>query len=539
MIVISPPAVTSQSLGLGTAAFEDVGDASGKIPQIPVKMSEISVPVKSTIDSITGAGGDPAAFHPASDFVTPEQLATAVSALTGEAPGGFDTFLEAYTSFQDTGNALTTEMELRISGDAINAAQISVLTTEINDKESEILAGTTLQYWRGDKTWQTLNSASVGLGSVENTALSTWTGSSNLTTFSGGVFGSAATQDASAFDTAGAAASAQSAAISAAASDATTKANAAQSSSQPLDTDLTAIATLTTTTFGRSLLTMADGPAVRSAIGASSFNGTFGALTGVPTTLSGYGIVDAYPLSGNPSSFITTAGARTAISLTTTGTGAATYSGSTGVLNVPTPTSGTVTSVTLTQPSAGFTVSNSGSSQTSTASFVFTLSNDLASLEALSGAGIIPYRSGLDSWSTTTVSAPLNFTAPTLSITAATSGAAGSMSAADKAKLDSVTLFGGVNGRAIVKVTNTYTATVADDIILADTTSVAFTVNLPSPSTIFSGNRGKPITVICIGAKTLTVMPPSGTINGVAKDTVTAKYSGANYYSDGTNFFTE
>lgn len=36
--------------------------------------------------------------------------------------------------------------------------------------ESTIAGGTTAQYWRGDKTWQTLNKAAVGLGSVDNTA---------------------------------------------------------------------------------------------------------------------------------------------------------------------------------------------------------------------------------------------------------------------------------------------------------------------------------------------------------------------------------
>lgn len=48
--------------------------------------------------------------------------------------------------------------------------------------EPIITAGTTGQYWRGDKSWQTLNAAAVGLGNVENTALSTWTGSTNLAT---------------------------------------------------------------------------------------------------------------------------------------------------------------------------------------------------------------------------------------------------------------------------------------------------------------------------------------------------------------------
>jgi hypothetical protein len=35
--------------------------------------------------------------------------------------------------------------------------------------EAVITPGTTSQYWRGDKTWQTLNKASVGLGNVDNT----------------------------------------------------------------------------------------------------------------------------------------------------------------------------------------------------------------------------------------------------------------------------------------------------------------------------------------------------------------------------------
>lgn len=49
-------------------------------------------------------------------------------------------------------------------------------------REPTISAGTTSQYWRGDKSWQTLDKTAVGLSNVENTALSTWAGSTNLTT---------------------------------------------------------------------------------------------------------------------------------------------------------------------------------------------------------------------------------------------------------------------------------------------------------------------------------------------------------------------
>lgn len=63
---------------------------------------------------------------------------------------------------------------------------------------------------------------------------------------------------------------------------------------QPLDSDLTAIAGLVTTAFGRSFLTVADAAAGRTLIGAgtSSFDGVFSSLSSKPTTIGGYGITD-------------------------------------------------------------------------------------------------------------------------------------------------------------------------------------------------------------------------------------------------------
>lgn len=45
-----------------------------------------------------------------------------------------------------------------------------VLQTNINGKEPTITAGTTADYWRGDKSWQTLDKSSVGLANVDNTS---------------------------------------------------------------------------------------------------------------------------------------------------------------------------------------------------------------------------------------------------------------------------------------------------------------------------------------------------------------------------------
>lgn len=46
----------------------------------------------------------------------------------------------------------------------------SAIQTQLNTKEPAITLGTSLQYWRGDKTFQTLDKAAVGLGSVDNTS---------------------------------------------------------------------------------------------------------------------------------------------------------------------------------------------------------------------------------------------------------------------------------------------------------------------------------------------------------------------------------
>jgi len=64
----------------------------------------------------------------------------------------------------------------------IDQSQVTNLTTDLGNKEPLITSGTTSQYWRGDKSWQTLDKESVGLSNVENVAVSTWSGSSSLVT---------------------------------------------------------------------------------------------------------------------------------------------------------------------------------------------------------------------------------------------------------------------------------------------------------------------------------------------------------------------
>lgn len=89
--------------------------------------------------------------------------------------------------------------------------------------------------------------------------------------------GSAATQSAAAFDVAGAAAAALASALAA---------------SQPLDSDLTAIAALSTSSFGRSLLTLADAAAALAAIGAQPSDADLTAIAALSTTAFGRSFLD-------------------------------------------------------------------------------------------------------------------------------------------------------------------------------------------------------------------------------------------------------
>jgi hypothetical protein len=89
----------------------------------------------------------------------------------------------ALSPYLTSATAALTYQTILVSGTSIKTVNSNSLLGSGNiSVEPTITAGTTAQYWRGDKTWQTLDKTAVGLGNVENTALSTWAGSTNITT---------------------------------------------------------------------------------------------------------------------------------------------------------------------------------------------------------------------------------------------------------------------------------------------------------------------------------------------------------------------
>lgn len=87
-----------------------------------------------------------------------------LSATGGGGGGGVNLYS---TLGNNTDGALTQKAstDLLAHKDDFDALEITV-----SGKEPAITAGTTSQYWRGDKTWQTLDKSAVGLGNVDNTS---------------------------------------------------------------------------------------------------------------------------------------------------------------------------------------------------------------------------------------------------------------------------------------------------------------------------------------------------------------------------------
>jgi len=70
---------------------------------------------------------------------------------------------EALSAKEDSSNKQTD-----LTASATKFPTVNAVNTGLGLKENSITAGTTAQYWRGDKSWRTLDKTAVGLGNVAN-----------------------------------------------------------------------------------------------------------------------------------------------------------------------------------------------------------------------------------------------------------------------------------------------------------------------------------------------------------------------------------
>lgn len=142
--------------GLGSSATRDVAAVGNATATQVVKGDDTRLS-----DNRTPTDGSVTEVKLADDAVTTGKI----------APGTIlDIDVSSSANISQSKIALAiTDTEVAV-GANIAQSKIASLTSDLAGKEPSIAGGTIAQYWRGDKSWQTLDKSAVGLGNVDNTS---------------------------------------------------------------------------------------------------------------------------------------------------------------------------------------------------------------------------------------------------------------------------------------------------------------------------------------------------------------------------------
>jgi hypothetical protein len=155
-----PTLTVSKISDAGTAASKNTGTASGNIPIIGSngKIDTSILPALAITDTYV---------------VSTQADMLALSAQTGDVAIRND-LQKSYILQGSDPTVLANWQELLTPPDVVQSVAgktgVVILTPSDSGSEPAITAGTSSQYYRGDKTWQILNKAAVGLDQVDNTS---------------------------------------------------------------------------------------------------------------------------------------------------------------------------------------------------------------------------------------------------------------------------------------------------------------------------------------------------------------------------------
>ena len=176
---IAAAASATTASNAATAADASKTAAAGSATTATTKAGEAAASATTASGAATTATTK--AGEASNSATTASAAATTATTKAGEASASATTASNAATTATtkagEASNSATTATtkagEASASASAAEQAKLdaqAAAQSAAGGGEPTIIAGTTGQYWRGDKTWQALNSAAVGLGNVNNTS---------------------------------------------------------------------------------------------------------------------------------------------------------------------------------------------------------------------------------------------------------------------------------------------------------------------------------------------------------------------------------
>lgn len=138
-----------------TVAMYDTSGADGDLFYRNSTGTLSRLPIGNTNDVLTVSGGMP--------IWQPNGAANAVLK-SDTATTGYGFVVDEDNMTSNSATKVPTQQSVKAYVDS------SISSVDLSSKENVITAGSTAQYWRGDKSWQTLDKTAVGLANVDNTA---------------------------------------------------------------------------------------------------------------------------------------------------------------------------------------------------------------------------------------------------------------------------------------------------------------------------------------------------------------------------------